>query len=22
GRCCEGPNGCSSRWCKDHARCC
>nr|I1SB07.2 RecName: Full=Mu-conotoxin CnIIIC [Conus consors] len=20
--CCNGPKGCSSKWCRDHARCC
>nr|A0A7M4DUE8.2 RecName: Full=Mu-conotoxin SxIIIC [Conus striolatus] len=20
--CCNGRGGCSSRWCRDHARCC
>nr|P60207.1 RecName: Full=Mu-conotoxin SmIIIA; Flags: Precursor [Conus stercusmuscarum] len=21
-RCCNGRRGCSSRWCRDHSRCC
>nr|P0C1T9.1 RecName: Full=Mu-conotoxin CnIIIA [Conus consors] len=22
GRCCDVPNACSGRWCRDHAQCC